>query len=126
MNKKAKQNRTPAGRKVKRNTVPAAESAELREMRESIEEMEHELAEMDKDIADARRCPDPEIRETALRNFTEMRRCTREMIASFRESYRLMQESEALEARISDDFDDPETEPEDEDAEPDCRGEDRE
>lgn len=44
------------------------ESEDLRSMRESIEEMEKELKGMEKDIDEAKKLPDPEMREVALRN----------------------------------------------------------
>ena len=40
-----------------------------------------------------------EVREVALRNFRQMRKSTSEMIASFRETYRVMLESDALQAK---------------------------
>ena len=64
-------------------------------MRESIEEMEQELKGMDKDIEDAKQIPDPEMREVAVRNIEKMRKSTREMIASFRKTYKMMLASEA-------------------------------
>ena len=78
---------------------PDAESEELRGMRESIERMEQELKGMDKDVEEAKKIPDPEVREVALRNFRQMRKSTSEMIASFRETYRVMLESDALQAK---------------------------
>ena len=77
------------------------EFEEVRGMRESIEEMERELKGMDKDIEDAKNIPDREMREVALRNFEQMRKSTREMIASFKETYRLMVESERLESKLA-------------------------
>ena len=71
------------------------ESEDVREMRESIEEMERELKGMDQDIAEAKEIPDPEMREIAVKNLEQMRESTREMIASFRETYKVMLESEA-------------------------------
>ena len=71
------------------------ESEDLREMRESIEEMERELKSMDQDIAEANDIPDPEMREVAVKNLEQMRESTREMIASFKETYKVMLESEA-------------------------------
>ena len=76
-------------------TKPGEESEDLRSMRESIEEMEQELKGMEKDIEDAKKIPDPEMREVAVRNIETMRKGTREMIASFRETYKLMLASEA-------------------------------
>lgn len=74
---------------------PDMESEDLRDMRESIEEMEQELKGMEKDIAEAKNIPDPEMREVAVRNLERLRESTREMIATFRETYKVMLESEA-------------------------------
>ena len=71
------------------------ESGDLRGMRESIEEMAEELKGMDKDIEEAKKIPDPEMREVAVRNIEKMRKNTREMIASFRKTYKMMLASEA-------------------------------
>ena len=75
------------------------ESEEARELRKSIEDMEKELKGLDNDIEEAKKIPDPEVREVALRNFRQMRKSTSEMIASFRETYRVMLESDALQAK---------------------------
>ena len=72
-----------------------SESEDLRGMRESIEEMEQELKGMEKDLEEAKNIPDPDMREVAVRNLTKMRDSTRDMIASFKETYRVMRESEA-------------------------------
>jgi len=77
------------------------ESEETRGMRESIEEMESELAAMAKDIEDAKAISDPDVREVAVRNFEQMQGSTREMIATLKENYRMVLESEALEAKLS-------------------------
>ena len=74
---------------------PDEDSEDLRGMRESIEEMAEELKGMDKDIEDAKQIPDPEMREVAVRNIEKMRKSTREMIASFRKTYKMMLASEA-------------------------------
>ena len=71
------------------------ESGDLRGMRESIEEMKQELKGMEKDIDEAKKIPDPEMREVAVRNIETMRKSTREMIASFRKTYKMMLASEA-------------------------------
>lgn len=76
------------------------EPEDLREMRESIEEMERELKSMDQDIAEANDIPDPEMREVAVKNLEQMRESTREMIASFKETYKVMLESEAKMAEL--------------------------
>ena len=75
------------------------ESEEARGLRKSIEDMEQELKGLDNDIEEAKKIPDPEVREVALRNFRQMRKSTSEMIASFRETYRVMLESDALQAK---------------------------
>ena len=75
------------------------ESEEARELRKSIEDMEKELKGLDNDIEEAKKIPDPEVREVAFRNFRQMRKSTSEMIASFRETYRVMLESDALQAK---------------------------
>ena len=74
---------------------PDMESEDLRGMRESIEEMEQELKGMERDIAEAKKILDPEMREVAVKNLTKMRDSTREMIASFEETYKVMLVSEA-------------------------------
>ena len=70
------------------------ESDEVRDMRKSIEEMEQELKGMDQDIAEARKIPNSEMREVAVRNLEQMRKGAQKMIASFKETYRVMCESE--------------------------------
>jgi len=79
----------------------ADESSELREMRESIEEMEGELAELDRDIEEARKGDKGEMSAVALENFLQMRHDIEEMIASSREMYKVMLESEALERKLA-------------------------
>ena len=76
------------------------ESNEAREMRELIEEMERELAELDRDIAEARKGDKGEMSRIALKNFLAMRKDIVEMIASNKELYKAVLESEALEARL--------------------------
>ena len=76
-------------------TKPGEESKDLRGMRESIEEMEQELRGMEKDLEDAKKIPDPEMREVAVRDIEQMRKSTREMVASFRKTYKMMLASEA-------------------------------
>ena len=71
------------------------ESEDVLEMRESIAEMERELEGMEQDIAEAKELPDVEMREVAVRNLEQMRESTREMIASLKETYKVMLESEA-------------------------------
>ena len=71
------------------------ESEDLRGMRESIEEMEQELKGVEKDLEEAKKIPDSEMRVVAVRNIEQMRKSAREMIASFRKTYKMMLASEA-------------------------------
>ncbi len=89
-------------RKTKRNAQGAAslESDEARGIRQSIEEMERELAELDRDIAEAKKGDKDEMSHVALANFRAMRRDIVEMIASSKEFYKTVIESEELERRI--------------------------
>ena len=82
-----------------KNTVKG-ESEDLRGMRKSIEEMEEELKGMEKDIEDAKKIPDPEMREVAVRDLEQLRKNTVEMIASFKETYKVMKESEARKEQL--------------------------
>ena len=82
------------------NKTEAFESDEARGMLESIEEMETELAELDRDIAEAEKGEKGEISRIALKNFLEMRRHTVDMIEDFKELYRVLLESEALQRRL--------------------------
>ena len=93
-----KQNR----RNTPRHAIAAkgAESEEARAMRESIEEMEHELSELDRDIAEARKGEKGEMSAVALENFLAMRRDVVEMIESNKDLYRTLLESEALEQKL--------------------------
>ena len=75
-------------------------SEDLRSMRKSIKEMEEELKGMEKDIEDAKKIPDPEMREVAVRNIEQLRKNTIEMIASFKETYKVMKESEARKEQL--------------------------
>lgn len=81
-------------------TATATESAEAREMRESIEEMERELAELDRDIAEARKGEKGEMSKIALGNFLQMRGNIVDMIASTKELYKTLLESDALERQL--------------------------
>lgn len=85
---------------MKKKELATKESEEAREMRESIEEMERELAELDRDIAEARKGDKGEMSRVALENFLAMRKDIVEMIASNKELYKTVLESEALEARL--------------------------
>ena len=76
------------------------ESDEARGMRESIEEMERELVELDRDIAEAKKGDKGEMSRIALKNFQAMRKDIVDMIASNRELYKAVLESEALDARL--------------------------
>lgn len=85
---------------MKKKELAMKESDEARELRESIEEMERELAELDCDIAEAKKGDKGEMSRIALKNFLAMRKDIVEMIASNRELYKAVLESEALEARL--------------------------
>ena len=76
------------------------ESEDLRSMRKSIEEMEQELKGMEKDLEEAKKIPDPEMREVAVRDLDQLRKNTVEMIASFKETYKVMKESEARKEQL--------------------------
>lgn len=85
---------------MKKNALTMKESDEAREMRESIEEMERELAELDRDIAETRKGDKGEMSRIALKNFLAMRKDIVEMIASNKELYKVVLESEVLETRL--------------------------
>ena len=89
-------------RNTARHTImtETAESAEACEIRESIDEMEHELAELDRDIAEARKGEKGEMSKIALENFLQMRDDIVDMIASTKELYKTLLESEALERQL--------------------------
>ena len=70
-------------------------------MRESIEEMERELDKLDRDIAETKKGDKGEMSRMALANFQAMRKDIVEMIASNRELYKTVLESEALERRLA-------------------------
>lgn len=76
------------------------ESDEARGIRESVEEMERELAELDRDIAEAKKGDKGEMSHVALESFCAMRKDIVEMIASSKELYKTVLESEALERRL--------------------------
>ena len=82
----------------------ANESEEARAMRESIEEMEHELAELDRDIAEARKGEKGEMSKIALESFLQMRGNIVDMIASTKELYKTLLESEALERQLEEEM----------------------
>ncbi len=81
-------------------TKRTAESEEAREMRKAIEEMESELAELDQDIAEARKGDKGEMSAIALKNFLQMRQGVVEMIESNKDLYKTLLESEELERRL--------------------------
>ena len=85
---------------MKKKELAMKESDEAREMRESIEEMERELAELDRDIAEAKKGDKGEMSRIALQSFRKMRKDIVEMIASQKELYKTILESEALEAKL--------------------------
>ena len=89
-------------RKTKRTVQGGAslESNEARGIRESIEEMERELDDLDRDIAEAKKGDKGEMSRVALANFQAMRKDIVEMIASSRKLYKVVRESDELERRI--------------------------
>ena len=72
------------------------ESDEARGIRESIEEMERELDELDRDIAEAKKSEKGEVSRVALKNFLAMRNDIVEMIANSRELYKAVCKSDKL------------------------------
>ena len=76
------------------------ESNEARGIRESIEEMGRELDELDRDIAEAKKGEKGEMSRVALANFRAMRKDIIEMIASSRELYKTVVETDEFERRI--------------------------
>ena len=95
--KKADKNRKVASRESA-VAKEIRESDEARGIRESIEEMERELAELDRDIAEARKGDKGEMSQIAH----AMRKDIVEMIASSKELYKTVLESEKLEAKLKD------------------------
>ena len=81
--KKTKKRNRKAEAKVKDESV-IDDSDGLGEMRDSISEMETELAAMDNDIANAEALEDPEMREIAVSGMRELKRMTTDMIDSTR------------------------------------------
>ena len=79
----------------------AEESDEARGIMESIEEMGRELAELDRDIAEAKKGDKGEMSRVALANFRAKRKNIVEMIASSKELYKTVRESESLERRLA-------------------------
>lgn len=76
------------------------ESGEARGIRESIKEMERELAELDRDIAEAKKGEKGEMSHVALESFCAMRKDIVEMIASSNELYKTVIESDELERQL--------------------------
>ena len=89
-------------RKTKRTVQDGArlESDEARGIREAVEEMERELDELDRDIAEAKKGDKGEMSRVALANFRAMRKDIVEMIARNKELYKAVLESDELERRI--------------------------
>ena len=89
-------------RKTKRGAQGSAslESDEARGIRESVEEMERELAELDCDIAEAKKGDKGEMSRIALENFRAMRKDIVEMIASSKVPYRTVLESDEFERQL--------------------------
>ena len=89
-------------RKTKRTVQSGTslESDETKGIRESIEEMERELDELNRDIAEAKKGDKGEMSCVALANFRAMRKDIVEMIASSRKLYKAVLESEGLERRL--------------------------
>ena len=85
---------------TKKTMTTPHESDEARGIRESVEEMERELAELDRDIAEAKKGDKGEMSRIALENFRAMRKDIVEMIASSKKLYKTVIESEELERRI--------------------------
>ena len=85
---------------TKKTMTTPHESDEARGIRESIEEMARELDELDRDIAEAKKGDKGEMSRVALANFRAMRRDIVEMIASSKELYKTVLESDELERRL--------------------------
>ena len=86
---------------TKKTMTTPHESDEARGIRESVEEMERELAELDRDIAEAKKGEKSEMSRVALANFRAMRKDIVEMIASNRELHKTVREGEELEQRLA-------------------------
>ena len=78
---------------MKKSGLATKESNEAREM-------ERELDELDRDIAEAKKGDKGEMSRVALANFQAMRKDIVEMIASSRKLYKAVLESEGLERRL--------------------------
>lgn len=93
-------NRKTKGNEQNAVSRATEESGEARGIRESVEEMERELAELDRDIAEAKKGDKGEMSRVALANFRAMRKDIVEMIASSKELYKMVLESDELERRL--------------------------
>ena len=93
-------NRKTKGNEQNAVSRTTEESADARGIRESVEEMERELAELDRDIAEAKKGDKGEMSCVALANFRAMRKDIVEMITSSRKLYKAVLESEGLERRL--------------------------
>ena len=96
----AMKNRKTKGNEQNAVSRTTEESDEARGIRESIAEMERELDELDRDIAEAKKSEKGEVSRVALKNFQAMRNDIVEMIASSRKLYQVVRESDELERRI--------------------------
>ena len=92
-------NRKTKGNEQNAVSRTTEESDEARGIRESIEEMERELDELDRDIAEAKKGDKGEMSRVALANFQAMRKDIVEMIASSRELYKTVCQSDKLQRR---------------------------
>ena len=89
-------NRKTKGNEQNAVSRTTEESDEARGIRESIEEMERELDELDRDIAEAKKGDKGEMSRVALANFQAMRKDIVEMITSSRELYKTVCKSDKL------------------------------
>ena len=96
----AMKNRKTKGNEQNAVSRTTEESTDARGIRESVEEMERELAELDRDIAEAKKGDKGEMSRIALANFRAMRKDIVEMIAGNRKLYQVVRESDELERRI--------------------------
>ena len=96
----AMKNRKTKGNEQNAVSRTTEESDEARGIRESIKEMERELDELNRDIAEAKKGEKGEMSRIALANFRAMRKDIVEMIADNRKLYQVVRESDELERRI--------------------------
>ena len=85
---------------TKKTMTTPHESDEARGIRESIKEMERELDELDRDIAEAKKGDKGEMSRIALENFRAMRKDIVEMIASSKVLYKTVLESDEFERQL--------------------------